>query len=237
MGIVVTFAIYYRIVSSPVLTSLFRLTAALSVVTAMGCSDTAPARIVVAADTLVVNTTIVEPLDVHVVNRQGAVVQRVPIQYSITAPDSILVIRDGNRIQCRSDGVARVMLTAGRLKTSATVRCDIIEKIIAEGLVCTRMGDPPLRLSVAAFDNSGNAIANPRLYVISDSSLVRIANGFITPLKAGDGDIDYTNGRHRTVTLIRILDRASVVDSSSPRSKSRNAMFRPVCAQLQARRP
>ena len=214
---------------------LLQLLATLFVNSAVGCSDATPARIVTAADTLIINTTLVEPLDVHVVNRKGVVVPGVPIQYSMTALDSALVIRDGNRIQCRKDGITRVTLSAGKLTSSATVRCDIIEKIVAESVMCTRLGDPPLRLSVAAFDRSGNEIPNPRLYIISDSSFVRIANGLITPLKAGDGDVDYTNGRRRAVTLLRVLDTAAITDSSRT-VKARNEMFEPVCAGLLSRR-
>lgn len=214
---------------------VFRLITTLLVAGVVGCSDATPARIVTAADTLIINTTMVEPLDVHVVNRQGLVVPGVPIHYALATTDSTLVIRDGNRIQCRKDGVTRVALSAGKLTSSATVRCNIIEKIVAERVVCTRLGDPPPRLSVAAFDRDGNQIQNPRLYIISDSSFVRIANGMITPLKAGDGDVDYTNGRHRAVTLLRVLDTAAIIDSSRI-VKARNEMFEPVCAELLPRR-
>lgn len=208
-----------------------RLISALFVCSVTGCSDTTPAQIAVQSDTLIVNTTTVEPLDVQVLNRKGAVVRGVPIEYSTTESDSTLVVRDGSRIQCRGDGTTRVTLTAGKLATSAIVRCDIIEKIVAEGLVCTRLGDPPLHLSIAAFDRDGNAIANPRLYVLTDSSFVRIANGLITPLRAGDGDIDYTTGRRRAVTLLRVLERTGTLDSSSSIA-ARNKMFESVCAAL-----
>ena len=212
-----------------------RLIAVLLVVGIIGCSDKSPARIAASADTLIVNSTLLEPLDVHVVDRKGVVVPGVPIQYMMADGDSTLVIRDRNRIQCQKDGIAHVALSAGELTSSATVRCDIIEKIVAEGMVCTRLGEPPLHLSLAAFDRHGNSIPNPRLYIISDSSFVRIANGLITPLRAGDGDIDYTNGRHRGVTLLRVLDTAAVADSSRT-IKARNEMFEPVCAGLFPRR-
>jgi hypothetical protein len=209
-----------------------RLIAILFVVSVTGCSDTTPARIALSGDTVIVNTTTVAPLDVHVVNRKGVVLPQIPVRYSMTDPDSTAVTQ-GNGIQCRNDGVARVSLSAGRLASSVMVRCHIIEKIVAEGLVCTRLGDPPVRLSATAFDRDGNEISAPRMDIITDSSFVRIANGLIIPLRAGDGDIDYTNGRRRGVTLLRVLDTAAVVDSVRSHSiKARDEMFEPVCRKL-----
>jgi hypothetical protein len=202
----------------------------LAVAVVTGCSDQTPSRMTVPADTVIVNTTLIEPLDVHVVDRDGAVIRGRAIRYSTTSRDSTLEIRGGNAIQCRRDGVALVRVTAGRFTDSVAVRCDIIERIIAEELVCTRIGDPPIPLSVAAFDAEGREISNPRLYIRADSSFVRIGSGFITPLKSGDGDIEFTNGRHRATTLIRVLDTGRVVSARGSRViKARDRMFEGVC--------
>jgi hypothetical protein len=206
----------------------------LLVVVGAACTDATPVRIAGATDTVVINTTMLERLDAKVVNRNGVAIAGTRVAYASTAPDSILAIRGLNSIQCRNDGVARVTLSAGKLSSSVMVRCNIIEKIVAEQLVCTRLGNRPLSLSVAAYDRDGNVIPSPRLYIISDSSLVRIANGFMTPLRSGDGDIDYTNGRHRAVTLIRVLDTAAIADSGrlSRTLTVRDKMFESVCAAL-----
>ena len=224
-----TFSIYYRIVSRPV---PIRLISILLVAGVIGCSDKTPARIALPSDTVIVNTTMIGGLGAQVVNRDGVVLPRMPIRYSTTTPDSIAIVYE-NGVQCRHDGVTRVMLSAGRLTSPAMVRCHIIEKLVAEGVVCTRLGDSPVPMSVAAFDHDGNAIPSPRIYIKSDSTFVRVANGFITPLKAGDGDVDYTSGRRRAVTLLRVLDTAAVVDSSRVRIiQARDEMFEPVCARL-----
>jgi hypothetical protein len=194
-----------------------------------GCEDKKPARIESPSDTLVVNTTTVDPLDVHVVDRKGAVIPAAAIDYSTDAPDSILMIRGGRAIQCRNDGTARVMLESGKLRSSVTVRCDIIDKIEAAAVICTQLGDPPIPLSVSAFDRDGNAVPAPRLYVTADSLFVRISNGLITPLRAGDGDIGYTNGRRRSFTLLRVLDSAANVKSDSRFIHARDSMFTGVC--------
>ncbi len=170
-----------------------------------------------------------EPLDAKVVDRSGSVIRGAAITYSSAASDSVLTIRDGRAVQCRNDGVSPVVLSSGGIKSTVMVHCDIIENITAEAFVCTRLGDAPIPLSVAATDRNGNAISNPRIYVTTDSSFLRVKDGLITPLKAGDGDIDFTNGRRRAVTLVRVLDTAKV--SAARVIHARDKMFAPVCAQ------
>ncbi|HEX6575881.1 MAG TPA: hypothetical protein VF042_13005 [Gemmatimonadaceae bacterium] len=218
-------SVFCTIVAKRAIASVILLTAS------VGCADNTPARIATSADTVTVNTTMLEPLDAHVVNEKGDVVPADVIRYSTTA-DSIVAIRDGTAVQCRNDGIAPVTLTSGKLTSTVLVRCAIIEKIVAEPYVCMRLGEPPAPLSVAAFDRQGGSIAAPRLLLLTDSSFVRIIDGKIVPLKAGDGDIGYTNGRRRAVTLLRVLDTARTSSSATqPRIiHARDRMFDPVCA-------
>ena len=204
----------------------------LIVVAGVACSHSTPSRIVASSDTVVVNTTMLEPVEAHVLNRKGAVIHGAPIDYTTTASDSILAVRDGRAVQCRNDGAAPVTLSSGGIKSTVIVRCEIIEKLEAEPFVCMRLGGPAVPLSVTGMDKNGNPIPAPRVYLRTDSSFVRVMNGLVYPLKAGDGDLWYTNGRRRAFTLIRVLDTVAVGKSKARLIHARDKMFAPVCAQL-----
>lgn len=201
----------------------------------VGCFDRTPVRIAAASDTVTVNTTMLEPIEARVVNRKGAVIRGAAIEYSSTAPDSILTVRDGRAIQCRNDGLAPVTLTSGRITSIVTVRCEIIERLEAEPFVCMRLGDPPVPMSVTALDKTGHVVSTPRIYLYTDSSFLKVKDGMVSPLKAGDGDLWFTNGRRRAITLVRVLDTASVANSKVRVIHARDRMLAPVCAQSGAR--
>lgn len=158
-----------------------------------GCSDHVPARISFASDTIHVNTTLWTDPGVSVVNSAG---ERIDVVPTLSAtPESLIVVSSGGAIRCHDDGVGRLEARAGALHAARAIDCHLARSFSPVRVYQLRVGGPPARFDVTAYDREGRAIAPLHAPIeVQDSEVVRLDRGSIYPLKAGGSSVRVCSG-------------------------------------------
>jgi len=159
------------------------------------CADHTPARIVFASDTIHVNTTRWIDPGIGVVNSVGKPIDDAAPTLR-ASPDSLIVVSaDGRTIRCRDDGTGRLEVRAGALYAARSVDCHLARSFSPTRVYQLRVGGPPARFAITAYDRAGRAIIPLHIPIdIQDSSVLRFDRGLIYPLKAGGSSVGACSG-------------------------------------------
>lgn len=170
------------------------LVAICALVAVGACADHTPARIAFASDTIHVNTTLWTDPGVSVVNAAGKRIDGVVPTLRAT-PDSLIAVGSGGAIRCHDDGVGRLEVRAGALYGARYVDCHLARSFTPVRVYQLRVGGPPARFDMTAYDRDGRAIAPLHAPVtVQDSSVLRLDRGLIYPLKAGGSSVSVCSG-------------------------------------------
>lgn len=149
-----------------------------------GCGSSTPARILVASDTAVINTSVWIPLGIRIVNDRGADVPHA--RFTIRSDNDRIVVGSGDNINCRDDTDGTLTITAGSARRLIQVRCVLVHRFgpaVEQTLVA---GGPPVPFVLAAYDRHGALIRQARLPVeVSNPAVAELKDGLVYPRAAG----------------------------------------------------
>jgi hypothetical protein len=156
---------------------------------ASACADTLPARIQVPRDTLILNSTMWTPLDVRVLNREGAVIEHASVSYTHTAPPRLQVDRNG-AVNCEEDGTYVIVVSAGTAAARLPIRCHLARRFGDSGIQSLIAGGQPVPFGLSAYDEQGHLIQHVRLpLIITDTTTIQLRDGMVYGLKPGRATI------------------------------------------------
>ena len=160
------------------------------VIACAGCADSVPARIVVPADTLVINSTLWTPTGIRVLNREGELIVHPHVSFS-TAPDSLLEVSSGGAVNCYDDGVGTVAAVAGALRQHITIVCRLVHRFSPIGQAHLLAGGAPAPLAFSAYDAQGRVMRVVRLRLFVDglegssADVIALRHGLVYGLRPG----------------------------------------------------
>jgi len=161
-----------------------------SILISAACTGHAAMRLIVPTDTLVINSTDWTPLGVQLLDARGqASVPRTSIRFRAIDAPPLSIDRDG-AINCRDDGVGRIVVEVDTLRAERPIRCHLARRFGAPEVLRLIVGGPPTLFHVEAYDKDGRLIANPWLHVtVRDTTILRFENGLVYGLRPGASDI------------------------------------------------
>ncbi len=159
--------------------------ALLSACMLVACSDSAPARLVFATDTLVINTLVPTRTGVVALSTTGDTVVSPRLTYALPATRAMRLNAD-RTITCVDDGDGVVSVAAGAAHATLPVRCHLIRAFGFPEPIELVLGSASVPLLVDARDKEGEVIQRARMpLIIDDTSVVQLKNGRLVGLKVG----------------------------------------------------
>jgi hypothetical protein len=159
------------------------------------CADHAPARIVFADDTIHVNTTLWTDPGVSAVNAAGERIAHAVLTFRATPESLVVVSPDGATIRCREDGIGRLEARVNALYAARTVDCHLARSFSPVRVYQLRVGGPPARFHITAYDRDGRAIVPLHIPVrVQDPDVLRLDRGLVYALKPGGSSVGACSG-------------------------------------------
>lgn len=152
----------------------------------VACSGPAPARLIVDADTLVINGPRATAAPIHGVTTDGRTAARSRIRWS--GASSVVRVSSTGDITCRHKGDAVVTASRGTLSASAVVLCRPIAVFGLVGGIVQRVyvGGPPQGFLIQAYDSDRVPLhLTHASALIEDSAVARVDNGLLRAVSLG----------------------------------------------------
>lgn len=182
------------------------------VLLALGCADAAPTRIVVPSEPYVLNGPAPVPLPAQLLLPNGTLT--VPKQLGAQLSTDSAVQLAHRLLSCRRAGEADVTLSSGTLRAYFTVRCRPITSFRPPPpTLDLYVGGPPQPLAISPVGPHNEAVTEWRAGIsVRDTSVVRVKNGYVYPLRFGRTTIRLDFGGISTPVSAMVVERV-IADS------------------------
>jgi hypothetical protein len=169
--------------------------------------EPAPARILLAADTVVVNGPATFRLAVAAVDARGDTLSARGLSFRTTASGIVELPHQGEA-RCLRQGDATVLVQLARVSAQLEIRCRPIASFGFPNLTRLLIGQDPVLPTIVAYDSSGVRVTEfSGIARIRDSSVVRYAGGMLHPVGIGGTYLDLDFGGIATRQPIQVIRR------------------------------
>lgn len=183
----------------------------LGLLTVVGCADAEPTRLVVPSEPYVLNGPAPVPVPAQFMLQNGDLTPATPLDAQLSADSAVRLVN--GQLSCRQSGDAQVALRSGTLRAQFTVRCRPITSFRPPPPLDLYVGGPPQPLAVSAVGLHNEAVTEWRAGItVRDSTIVRVENGYVYPLRLGRTTIRLDFGGISTPVTAVVVERV-VADS------------------------
>jgi len=173
------------------------------------CIDRAPARIVVDADTVVVNGRQPVALPIRLVDSAGRTTRSRGLRYTRASGDSLRVAADG-RVTCPWPEDAAVRISQGSLATRVVVKCRPIASFHFAPPIHFAVGDSAQAPVLNAIGPDGKPVSPIEASASSrDTTVARVHDGRVEPVGRGLTRIDVEAGGLSSFVFVEVLEQVA----------------------------
>lgn len=176
-----------------------------------GCANAAPVQLVVPSEPYVINGPAPVPVPAQLLRRNGELIAATGLDVQLSA-DSAVQLTNG-RLSCDGAGEAEVTLSSGALRARFSVRCRPITSFRPPPALDLYVGGPPQPLAIQALGPENQPVTEWRAGIlVHDTSVVRVARGYVYPLRRGRTSIRLDFGGIYTPVPAMVVERV-IADS------------------------
>ena len=173
------------------------------------CVEPAPERLLLAADTVVLNGPAFFRLPVAAVDARGDTLSLRGISFRADANGVVELQRQGV-VRCRRRGDATVVVNVAMVTAQFAIRCRPIDTFGMPVFSRLIVGGDPVLPTIIAYDSNGARITElAGTARIRDSSVVRYSGGLLHPVDIGGTYLDVDFGGKATYQPIQVIRRVA----------------------------
>lgn len=171
---------------------------------ALACEGPPPDQVRVELPEIVTSADPVR-VTVHVRRNGASSVTNDKVVFTVTPPDVASVDKSMN-LTCLKSGDASVSANVQGVKSSASVKCRLVERLEAVSLPVFDLSKPPVTLQVHALAKSGAPLEDVPVTLTADSPrIVSVTDSTLTPLAVGETSVRVSAGTKTTKIPVRVV--------------------------------
>ncbi|MBI5599962.1 MAG: hypothetical protein HY944_00180 [Gemmatimonadetes bacterium] len=173
------------------------------------CLEPAPARLLVAADSVILNGPASFRLPIAVVDASGDTMSPRSVAFRTDANDVVELLHHGE-VRCRRRGDAPVTVNLAGVSARYEIRCRPIDTFGMPFFSRLVVGGDPVLPTIVAYDSSGARVTElAGTARIRDSSVVRYSDGLLHAVDIGGTYLDVDFGGKEVHLPIQVIRRVA----------------------------